>query len=117
MESLGQASIFHWTRRPDCTDRNMSIGYWQVSRIAAILGHAAEARRHGETCLAYSGALDPFYQGYAHEALARAALVACDAARAAEHLAKAEALLAEVTDKESRDLLTPDLAELRRGAG
>src|SRR5208282_6386095 len=78
MITLNQASIFHWTRRPDCTDRNLSIGYWQASRIQALVGNAVESRRHGETCFGYSGALEPFYLAYAHEALARAACLAAD---------------------------------------
>ncbi len=35
---LAQASLWHWTQRPDCTPRNLSIGYWQLSRVFALLG-------------------------------------------------------------------------------
>jgi hypothetical protein len=27
------ASLWHWRQRPDCTQRNMSIGYWQIARV------------------------------------------------------------------------------------
>ncbi len=114
MVALSQASIFHWLNRPDCTDRNLSIGYWQASRVQALLGNAIEARRHGETCLAFSGALEPFYLGYAHEALARAAILAGDAAGADAHLAQAEAQAARVAKAGDRDLLSQDLAALRQ---
>jgi hypothetical protein len=40
MVALNQASIFHWMNRPDCTDMNLSVGYWQASRIQALLGNA-----------------------------------------------------------------------------
>jgi hypothetical protein len=76
MIALNQASIFHWRNRPDCADKNLSIGYWQASRIRAILGHAEEAKRCAKICLGYSKLLEPFYLGYAYEALARAASIA-----------------------------------------
>ncbi len=117
MVALSGASIFHWLNRPDCTDRNRSIGYWQASRIHALLGHATEAARHAATCLGYSGDLAPFYLGHAHEAAARAALLAKDSARARDHLAKAEVLAERVIEKDDRDRLAAELAELRRAAG
>jgi hypothetical protein len=112
MVLLSTASLWHWTQRDDCTDRNRGIGHWQLSRVYAVLGDAAAARRHGERCLEYSRTDAPFYLGYAHEALARAALVAGDAASFHEHLASAQRLLAAVTDREERELLEPDLKEL-----
>lgn len=38
MISLAQASLWHWTERPDCTPRNLSIGYWQLSHIYSAVG-------------------------------------------------------------------------------
>jgi hypothetical protein len=113
MVALNQASLFHWMNRPDCSDRRMSIGYWQASRIQALLGNAPEAQRNGEITLAYSHDLDPFYIGYAHEALARSASLAGDKARAVEHLSRAEAQAAQVAEKADRELLMADLAALR----
>ena len=71
MEALSYVSIFHWISRQDCTDKNLSVGYWQASRIQALIGNAQEAMRHARTCLGYSTNLEPFYLGYAYEALAR----------------------------------------------
>ena len=48
MTRLCQASIWHWTQREDCTDKNLSIGYWQASRVYALLGQADDARRYGQ---------------------------------------------------------------------
>src|SRR5262245_27264138 len=63
------ASLWHWTQRADCTDQNLSIGYWQVSRVYSHLGQADNARRFGELSLQRSGKLPPFFLAYAHEAL------------------------------------------------
>ena len=110
MVALSQASIFHWTQREDCTDRNLSIGYWQASRIAAILGHAGEALRHAEVCISYSGQLPPFYLAYAHEAMARAHALAGRAEVAREHLKAAHELVASVVEEGDRKMLLGDLA-------
>ena len=115
MVALSQASIFHWLNRPDCGDRNLSVGYWQASRIHALVGSAQEAMRHAETCLGYSTNLEPFDLGYAYEALARAAGLTNDVVRLAEYLARAESLAVQVSDEEDRRLLTADLAQLRGG--
>lgn len=115
MEALSLASIYHWRSRPDCTDRNLSIGYWQASRVQALLGNAAEATRHAQACLSYSRDLDPFYIGYAWEALARAARLAGDVQGMKRLVAEGEARAALVTDKEDRDKLLEDLALLQQG--
>lgn len=114
MVALNQASIFHWINRPDCADKNLSIGYWQASRIQALIGSAQEAMRHARTCLGYSTNLGPFYRGYAYEALARASRLANDAAGLAEYLDKAESLARQVPDEEDRGRLAADLMQLRR---
>ena len=112
MVALSQASIYHWLNRPDCGRTNLSVGYWQASRIQAILGHADKARRLGEICLEYSRDLGPFHQGYAHEALARAACVAGDHERQESHLAQARTLASRVEPEKERDLLLKDLDSL-----
>jgi hypothetical protein len=109
MESLSQASLYHWRQRPDCTAQQLSVGYWQASRIQALLGRAAEAARHGQACLEHSAGLPPFYLGYAYEALARAARLAGDATQAAAHLAQARAQAALVPDADDRTVLLKDL--------
>ncbi len=113
MLALNQASIYHWRSRPDCTAQNLSVGYWQTSRIYALLGNAPEAQRYGEICLSYSQGLEPFYLGYAYEALARAAFIAGEHEKAKHDTAQAEAQAAQVTDQESREMLRNDLAALR----
>lgn len=112
MVALNQASIYHWLQRPDCDARHLSIGYWQASRVQAVLGNASEAQRHAEVCLSFSDGLPPFYRGYAHEALARAALLAGDEARVRVHQEQALALATQVEAAADRDLLLADLAAL-----
>ena len=112
MVALNQASIYHWLNRPDCENKSLSVGYWQASRIHAILRNASEAKRYAEICLGYSNNLEPFYLGYAHEALARAAKLEGETKIAAEHLSLAREQAQLVNRKEDRELLINDLVTL-----
>jgi hypothetical protein len=112
MVVLSQASIFHWSQRPDCDDRRMSVGYWQASRVQSLIGNPAEAARLGEICLSYSHGLPPFFQAYAHETLARAHGLMGQRETAASHLTEARAQLPLVKDQADRDRLSADLDEV-----
>ena len=72
-----------------------------------------EARRHAEVCLSYSPGLEPFYIGYAYEALSRAAILAGERATALEHLSKARRQAANVGNKEHQTMLLKDLDSLQ----
>lgn len=110
MVALVQASICHWMKRPDCTDQNLSVGFWQASRVYTLVGAPHEALRMGQACLDCSDSLAPFYKGFAHEALARAAALTGDAAAKDRHLAEARRWAAQVADAEERSMLESDLA-------
>lgn len=110
---LNQASLWHWTQRADCQPQNLSIGYWQASRIHAILGRAAEAKCNAELCLAHTPQDDSFLMGYAHEALARAASTAGDTSTADQHREQAMKFAGMVADDEDRRLLAADLETLK----
>jgi hypothetical protein len=112
---LAMASLWHWTQRSDCTDEKLSVGNWQVSRAYALAGRGAEAMRHGQRSLELAAESSPFYLGYAHEALARAALVLNDRTLLAQHLNEARRLAAEVSDAHERDWLEQDLKSLHTG--
>jgi hypothetical protein len=112
MVSAALASLWHWTERSDCTDQNLSVGHWQASRVYALVGQGESARRHAERALHFAAGCSPFYVGYAHEALTRAAVVLGDRAAAGEHLAQAQACAAAVTDAEERKMLESDLKSL-----
>jgi hypothetical protein len=103
------ASAWHWTERGDCTSRNLSIAYWQLSRVFALLNEPGLARKFGELCLQASEGDEPFYTAYAHEALARAAAVAGNADACQRHRNEASRLAERVTDAESRKALLADL--------
>lgn len=106
------SSFWHWTQRDDCTARNLSIGYWLLSRVHALLKHPDLARQYGELSLKHAGGEPPFFVGYAHEALARAARVAGDHAQHDRHLTNAWLFAAKVTEAEDRKLLEKDLESL-----
>lgn len=115
MIRLSLASHWHWTQRPDCTATNSSVGYWQTSRIYAILGLAANARRYGDLCLAASkeeGAL-PFCPGYAYEALARAESVAGDHKKMNAYLKAAREAAESIPNADAKKQLLDDLATIK----
>jgi hypothetical protein len=112
MELAAAASLWHWTQRPDCTGRHLSIGHWQLARVYALLGRGGDSMRHARRCLTHSEGLPPFYVGYAHEAVARAALASGEAARCREHLERARRCAGSVTEDDERELLERDVREL-----
>jgi hypothetical protein len=103
------ASLWHWSQRDDVTPKHRSIGYWQASRVFALLGKADDARTYGQLSLDNSGELEPFYVGYAYEALARSEQVAGDTSRMEEYLKAAREQCEKVTDTDSRKQLEEDL--------
>ena len=112
MIATAQASLWHWIERADCTAQNLSIAYWQLARVYAVLGDAGEARRYGEACMGRSGESAPFYLAYAHEALARAASVAGDASTVERHLAEARTVAVRIAESAEREALEKDLATI-----
>ena len=113
MIRLNQVSLWHWTQRDDCKGTNMSIGYWQASRIHAILGRAEEARRYGQLCLEHSQQESPFFLAYAYEALARAENAAGNRTMATQYRAEALRLAENVVDSEDRDQILNDLKTIK----
>jgi hypothetical protein len=115
MIQLGMASLFHWSQRPDCTDENRSIGYWQLSRIFTLAGRLHNAQRYGQLSLDYAqkeGVL-PFALGYAYEALARAASALGDKSQMQRYLAQAHQVANRLTDLEAKEQLLADLDTIR----
>lgn len=106
------ASLWHWTQRSDVTPQNLSVGHWQVSRAQALAGHGETAMQHARKSLEYSEDLEPFYVGYAHEAMARAATVLRDRSKFQAHLQEARACALNVSDADERDALNKDLKAL-----
>ena len=112
MIQLAQASLWHWTQRTDCSDKNLSIGYWQVSRVYALVSEAENARKYAPLCLEKTPLGEPFYLGYAYEALARAESVANVPEQAQTFLAQARQQSEKITDEQEKKLLVDDLKTL-----
>jgi hypothetical protein len=109
------AALWHWTQRADCTEQNLSIGHWQLSRVFALLGRGEPSMWHARRSLDLAAGLEPFFVGYGHEAVARAARLLADDATFQTHLNKAREYVATVTDDEDRGALEKDLRELAKG--
>jgi hypothetical protein len=110
MVHAAHASVHHWSNVG--TGENLARGEWQVSRVYTVLGRAEPARWHAERCLALCqehGLVD-WDLAYAHEALARAALVAGEADEARRQVAEARDV--PVAEDDDRELLEKDLATI-----
>lgn len=105
-------SRFHWLQIGDA--KNFSVSDWQVSRVAAVLGYAELADFYGRRSLhiAASSELGPFYVGYGHEAVARAACLIGNRDDCTRHLRLARDLLEQVPETRDRELLAADLDDI-----
>ena len=113
MLQTAMASLWHWTQREDALPQNLSVGNWQVSRVFALLGQADNARRYAEASLKFSEGCEPFYIGFAYEALARAEMAAENQAKMNEYLEQARQLAEKVEDPEDREVLMGDLDSIK----
>ncbi|MHB8113744.1 MAG: hypothetical protein ACYDHA_09850 [Bellilinea sp.] len=103
------ASLWHWSQRPDCTDRERSVGAWQAARVYAVAQQADNARHYGQMALPFANDQPPFYQAYAYEALARAEAAAGNRSAAQPYLEQARQLAGQVAKVEERELILTDL--------
>lgn len=111
MIHMCHSSFWHWTRVEDHTQRNLSIGYWQLSRVYAVAGQGEQALHYAKRCITVgtSASLEPFYIGYGYEAEARAYLVLGNKEHALASKETAQSHLDKVTDQESQKMLALDL--------
>jgi len=112
MIRLAETSFWHWNQMLDKTDKNLSVGLWQLARVYTIVGHQEQALIYGNRCLVISEAaqLPAFYIGYAHEAIARAQQAAGQ--DYTHHLSLAYQLVSSVVDEESKEMLLADLKQI-----
>jgi hypothetical protein len=106
------ASLWHWSQREDVTDQNLSIGYWQVSRVYCLLKQPLNARIYGLLALKHAKELSAFYKGYAYETLARAAMLEDHRVVMLTHRERALEMLGLITDENEKQLLSADLESL-----
>ena len=97
---LSLTSAWHWKQRDDCTQKNLSIGYWQTSRIYTVLGQAYNARRYASLCLDASQGEDvaQFYLG--------------NTAQMEQYLNQARNIAAAMSDSDEKQMLLDDLAAI-----
>lgn len=107
MLRLSYASLYHWTQRPDCTPENLSIAYWQLSRIYAILHKQDDARNYGQKSLHFGQqkGVQPVILGYACEALARAEAQSGNRSQAGKYLTQARQLAEGLAAEDKKQLL------------
>ncbi|MGL5095209.1 MAG: hypothetical protein ACRDD1_06450, partial [Planctomycetia bacterium] len=117
MTAAAVVSLWHWNQRADCTDLHRSVGCWLIARTFSALRRGDEARRYAETSLACAAGAPPFYLGYAHEGVARAAWASNDEVEFYDHLRIARELAAAVVDQDDRMNLEKDLEALTLAAG
>jgi len=103
------ASLFHWSKREDCTNRQKSIGCWQISRCYALVGNLEQAEKYGKLCLEFSENEEPFYLSYAHEALARTAALAGKTEEKNKYIKIARNLAKKIKEKDEKELILADL--------
>ena len=103
------ASLWHWSQRSDCTNRERSVGAWQAARVYAVVQQPDNARRYGQMALAFAHDQPPFYLAYAYEALARAEAAASNRSAAQPYLEHARQLAGQVAKAEERELILTDL--------
>lgn len=106
------ASLWHWTQRADCKPKNLSIGYWQVSRVLSLAGEGGSALKFGELCREASTAEEPFYRAYALEALARAESVLGNPEESRRLSTEALNLAEQIADPNHRRMLLDDLQSI-----
>jgi hypothetical protein len=107
------ASLWHWSQREDVKPENLSVGYWQVSRVYNLISQPHNAKTYGMLSLKYAQELKPFYKGYAYETLARAEMILNNRFIMTVHLDKAREMLELIEDEEDKQLLLKDLESIR----
>jgi len=107
------ASLWHWTQRDDVKPENLSVGYWQVSRVYNLIQQPNNARTYGLLSLKYANKLEPFFKAYAYETLARAEMQSNNRVIMMVYLEKAHKIVELIKNEEDRKLLLKDLESIR----
>jgi len=112
MVHAAHASRWHWGRAGG--PQEWAIGEWQCSRVYAELIRPEPALVHAHRCLqlCHEHGLDGFVVASAHEALARAHVVAGDLPAARAERDRAAQIAADLADLEDRAVVEGDLATL-----
>ena len=107
------ASLWHWTQREDAKPENLSVGYWQVSRVYNLIKQPHNARTYGLLSLKHAEKLEAFFKGYAYETLARAEMQSGNRVVMRFYLDKAHEMARQVSDEEDKHVLIRDLETIK----
>jgi hypothetical protein len=115
MVHLAHTSFWHWTQVDDHTPTNLSVGYWQLSRVYAVVGNGVQAQYYANRCVEVSidADLPPFYIGYGYEALARSYVVLGEFDSGYVAIKNANHYTDKVMDEGSKKLLEADLKQIK----
>lgn len=115
MVNSSHASRYHWGVRVengwDAAPINLGRGDWQLSRVYAVLGDGDRAVHYGKTYLdiCKKEGIKDWDLSYAYEALARGYAVKGDAKNKEKYIKLAKASLADVENKDTREMIEGDL--------
>jgi tetratricopeptide (TPR) repeat protein len=115
MIHLAHTSFWHWTQVEEHTPTNLSIGYWQIARVYAVVGSGEQSRYYAERCVEVSmqESIPPFYIAYGYEALARAYMVLGQGEEAFDSYHKALSFAEEIVVEDSKNMLLKDLENIK----
>lgn len=115
MIHLAHTSFWHWTQVEDHTPTNLSIGYWQISRVYAVVGNGEQSIIYANRCLEVSlqSEIAPFHIGYAYEAQARAYKVLNQIDQSKEAYEKCLDVSNGIIVEDSKKMLLKDLEDIR----
>ncbi|WP_088070873.1 hypothetical protein [Gottfriedia luciferensis] len=115
MVHLCHSSFWHWTKVEEHTQKNLSIGYWQLSRVYAVIGQGEIALNYAQKCIDVSinAELEPFYIAYAYEASSRAHAKLNKSTESIEAKNKAIQYAQDVKDEKSKSWLMKDLETIK----
>ena len=110
------SSLLHWKNRGDATDTNLSISYWQISRVYSLANNAPEALYYANKCFDVSkdGKTPPFYLTYGYEALALAEFLNNNNEKSSQHLQLAYKESQNIEDVEEKLMVLVDLDALTK---
>ncbi|SFA81250.1 MULTISPECIES: hypothetical protein [unclassified Bacillus (in: firmicutes)] len=114
MINLAHVSFWHWTQVETHTAQNLSIGYWQLSRVYASAGLGERSLYNADQCIHISktAKIEPFYTAYAFEARARAFLLLEKQKEAFSAINESREWSAQILIEDSKTMVLKDLNEL-----
>lgn len=114
IEMFLRAATSRWHWQQVGGDEQIAIGDWQVAHVAALLGLGECSVLFARRSLQVAQKLgwDGWRLASAHEGMARACSAVGDHHGHREHVAAAEAALADEDDDESRQLIVDQLASI-----